>query len=76
MEINHASFHSVAFQPGRHRRRRLIDDLPEKVSIDEYCTLTKEQVALYNEVVKRSMRLVEASKDTFMRHSLVLQMIM
>lgn len=47
-----------------------------KGSIDEYCTLTKEQVALYNEVVKRSMRLVEASKDTFMRHSLVLQMIM
>lgn len=56
--------------------KSIIDDLPEKVSIDEYCTLTKEQVALYNEVVKRSMRLVEASKDTFMRHSLVLQMIM
>lgn len=56
--------------------KSIIEDLPEKVSIDEYCTLTKEQVALYNEVVKRSMRLVEASKDTFMRHSLVLQMIM
>ena len=56
--------------------KSIIDDLPEKVSIDEYCTLTKELVALYNEVVKRSMRLVEASKDTFMRHSLVLQMIM
>ena len=55
--------------------RSIISDLPDKVSVDEYCTLTKEQIVLYNEVVKRTMHAVDLCSDAFVRNSLVLQMI-
>ena len=56
--------------------RTIISDLPEKISVDEYCVLTKEQAAIYNEVVRRGMMEIENCKDNhFVRHALVLRML-
>ncbi|MDR0218579.1 MAG: DEAD/DEAH box helicase [Enterobacteriaceae bacterium] len=56
--------------------RNVISDLPDKVESDQYCTLTKEQTALYESVVRESMLILEAEDDKFKRQGLVLQMIM
>ena len=34
----------------------IIQDLPEKVEIKEYCSLTREQVTLYEAVVRDGLR--------------------
>lgn len=55
--------------------KSIISDLPEKITSDEYCTLTKEQAALYESLVKKTMNKLEAGMDQFERSSLVLQLI-
>ena len=56
--------------------RTIISDLPSKISTDEYCVLTKEQAALYNEVVRRGMMEIENCQDNhFVRHAMVLRML-
>jgi uncharacterized Zn finger protein/superfamily II DNA or RNA helicase len=42
--------------------RTIIDDLPEKLVFEEYCYLTKEQSALYRQVVKNTMKVIEESE--------------
>lgn len=42
--------------------KMIISDLPDKVTKDEYCSLTKEQAALYQNMVDEIMRQVETRK--------------
>ena len=41
---------------------RIIDDLPEKIEIKQYCTLTAEQASLYQAVVAEMMARIEGSE--------------
>ncbi len=42
--------------------KAIICDLPEKIVFDEYCYLTKEQTALYKQVVDSAMREIQSSE--------------
>ncbi|MFP4091791.1 MAG: SNF2-related protein [Cyclobacteriaceae bacterium] len=54
--------------------KSIISDLPEKVSTDEYCQLTKEQAALYQNVVDEVMQQME-QKEGIERQGLVFKLI-
>lgn len=41
--------------------KTVIDDLPDKIVIDEYCYLTKEQAAIYEKVLENSMKTIATS---------------
>ncbi len=62
--------------------KTIINDLPDKIEQNEYCTLTKNQAALYESVLKEAMRTIESiddaadSKQLFKKQGLVLQMIL
>ena len=55
--------------------RRVISDLPKKTEITRYCSLTRPQVALYEQTVQ-SMRSMLAAADGMARRGLVLQSLM
>ena len=61
--------------------KNIISDLPDKVEINEYSTLTPEQAALYHKILESAMAEIEG-KDTsdhaqlFERQGLILQMIL
>ncbi|MCE5301262.1 MAG: DEAD/DEAH box helicase family protein, partial [Spirochaetia bacterium] len=42
--------------------KSIINDLPDKVEIDDYCSLTKEQAAVYQAVIDREMKIIEESE--------------
>ncbi len=42
--------------------KSIIRDLPDKVIFDEYCYLSKEQTALYQQVVDTTMKIIEKSE--------------
>ncbi|MGQ9756355.1 MAG: DEAD/DEAH box helicase, partial [Desulfotomaculales bacterium] len=54
--------------------RSVIKDLPDKVITNEYCHLTKEQAALYQQVVDAAMREIEKS-DGIKRKGLIFRLI-
>ncbi len=54
---------------------RVIQDLPEKIEIKEYCHLNEEQATLYQAVVQGVMKKIETS-DGMERRGLVLSMLM
>ncbi len=54
--------------------KSIIKDLPDKIEKDQYCKLTKEQTAIYENVVKTTMETVE-SADGIQRKGLVLKLI-
>lgn len=54
--------------------KSIISDLPEKVSTDEYCQLSKEQAALYQNVVDEVMQQME-QKEGIERQGLVFKLI-
>jgi uncharacterized Zn finger protein/superfamily II DNA or RNA helicase len=61
--------------------KTIIDDLPEKIEMDAYCTLTGQQTALYEKTLHEAMREIEGIDGTghkalFARQGLVLQMIL
>ncbi len=61
--------------------KSIISDLPEKIEMDAYCTLTKEQAALYEKTLQKAMQEIEGIEGTdhkslFARQGLVLQMIL
>lgn len=57
--------------------KSIISDLPEKVSTDEYCTLTKAQTAIYHSLVKKQLAIIESVQDqSDVRRALVLSLIM
>ena len=43
--------------------KTIISDLPEKLTIDEYTTMTKEQAGLYQSVVDETLQQIEASNN-------------
>ena len=61
--------------------RSIISDLPDKIEMDRFGSLVKEQASLYEKTVEEAMREIEGvdasnSKGLFVRQGLVLQMIM
>ncbi|MBF0467141.1 MAG: DEAD/DEAH box helicase family protein [Nitrospirae bacterium] len=42
--------------------KSIITDLPDKIVFDEYCYLTKDQAALYQQVVDKTMKEIEESE--------------
>lgn len=54
--------------------RRIIADLPEKVTAEEYCYLTPQQAALYKKIVDRALEEVEQSSG-IKRKGLILSLI-
>jgi SNF2 family DNA or RNA helicase len=53
----------------------VISDLPEKLEIKEYCTLTREQVTLYEAVVRDGLRQIEESRGGMQRRATVLTLL-
>lgn len=61
--------------------KTIISDLPEKIEIDSFATLTKEQASLYEKTLEKAMDEIEGfrhndQKSLFVRQGLVLQMIL
>lgn len=54
--------------------KSIIKDLPDKVENNQYCTLTKEQAALYQNVVGNTMKEIESSEG-ITRRGLVLKLM-
>jgi superfamily II DNA or RNA helicase len=55
--------------------RSIIEDLPEKVEIDEYAKLSGEQAALYESVVQKGLEDAAAADSQANRRALVLKLI-
>ncbi len=54
----------------------VIQDLPEKIEMREYCTLTREQATLYQAVVRDGLRkLEEESVEPMQRRGVILAML-
>lgn len=61
--------------------KSIISDLPDKIEMDVFGTLAKEQASLYEKTLEEALMTIEAvdatnSKDLFRRQGLVLQMIL
>lgn len=61
--------------------KNIINDLPDKIEQNEYCSLSPQQTALYQEILNKAMRLIEAEngdnqQSLFKRQGLILQMIL
>lgn len=61
--------------------KSIISDLPEKIEINSFATLTKEQAGLYEKTLEKAMDEIEGinrtdKKSLFVRQGLVLQMIL
>ena len=54
--------------------KSIIKDLPEKIEKDQFCKLTKEQTAIYQNVLDTTMKAVEAAEG-IARKGLVLKLI-
>jgi SNF2 family DNA or RNA helicase/uncharacterized Zn finger protein len=54
--------------------KAIIADLPEKIENNKYCSLTKEQAAIYQEILNSSLSQI-AEKDGIERKGLVLKLI-
>jgi SNF2 family DNA or RNA helicase/uncharacterized Zn finger protein len=55
--------------------KTIIQDLPDKIEMDQSCTLTSEQAALYQSVVDTALRGIEGAKDGFNRSGLIFKMM-
>jgi uncharacterized Zn finger protein/superfamily II DNA or RNA helicase len=56
--------------------KSIINDLPDKIETDQYCPLTPEQAALYQNVVEESLRAISGEKKgDIKREGLVLKML-
>ncbi len=53
----------------------IIQDLPEKVEIKEYCSLTREQVTLYEAVARDGLRQLEDAETPMQRRGIVLALL-
>ncbi len=54
--------------------KHIIQDLPDKIENNRYCSLTPEQTALYQEVVKTSLKKIELAEG-MARRGLILSLI-
>lgn len=55
--------------------KSIISDLPEKITTDEYCRLTNEQIAIYQAIVKKNLARLNDGLSDFERRGVVLQLI-
>jgi uncharacterized Zn finger protein/superfamily II DNA or RNA helicase len=56
--------------------KTIISDLPDKIEANQFCTLTPEQAALYQNVVNQSLEALEKDADSnIKRQGLVLKML-
>ena len=55
--------------------KKIIQDLPDKIEIDQACTLAQDQAALYQSVVEQALRGIEGQKDGFKRSGLIFKMM-
>ena len=56
--------------------KSVIQDLPDKIVIDEYCSLTKQQAALYQATLDNIMRKLREEPEDIKRRGLVLTLIL
>lgn len=47
--------------------KKVISDLPEKMEMKTYCTLTKEQASLYAAVIENVEKILEGGNDTYIQ---------
>ncbi|MBR1617647.1 DEAD/DEAH box helicase, partial [bacterium] len=55
--------------------KTIISDLPEKIVLDEFCYLTKAQVALYERVLTQSMENITKSETKMNRRGAIFKLI-
>ncbi|MCY4328606.1 MAG: DEAD/DEAH box helicase [Endozoicomonadaceae bacterium] len=55
--------------------KSIISDLPDKIESNRYCTLSKEQTALYQSTVDSMMEILNNSDDGIERKGLILKLI-
>ena len=55
--------------------KKIIQDLPDKIEIDQACTLASDQAALYQSVVDQALRGIDGEKDGFKRSGLIFKMM-
>ncbi|MDQ8738721.1 DEAD/DEAH box helicase [Paenibacillus sp. LHD-38] len=56
--------------------KTIINDLPDKIEMKTYSTLTKKQVVLYNKLVQELQRKIESAEEGIQRKGLVLAALM
>ena len=56
--------------------KRIIDDLPDKTEMQTYCSLTKQQIGLYQQAVNELSRKLEEQVDGIQRRGLVLSYLL
>ncbi|MBQ8635354.1 DEAD/DEAH box helicase [bacterium] len=78
-ELTRAQKLKKAISPFMLRRlktdKTIISDLPEKVVLDDYCYLTKSQVALYERILKESMDSISKSESKIGRRGAIFKLI-
>ena len=78
-ELTRAQKLKKAISPFMLRRlktdKTIISDLPEKVVLDDYCYLTKAQVALYERILKDSMESITKSESKISRRGAIFKLI-
>ena len=78
-ELTRAQKLKKAISPFMLRRlktdKTIISDLPEKVVLDEFCYLTKPQVALYERILKDSMESISKSESKMNRRGAIFKLI-
>ena len=78
-ELTRAQKLKKAISPFMLRRlktdKTIISDLPEKVVLDDYCYLTKPQVALYERILKESMDSISKSESKISRRGAIFKLI-
>lgn len=55
--------------------KSIIQDLPDKIEMDQSCQLSAEQAALYQSVVDTALRGIEGAKDGFKRSGMIFKMM-
>ena len=56
--------------------KSIINDLPDKIVIDEYCNLTTQQISLYQATLDNVMEKIKVEDDSNIRRGLVLGLIL
>jgi len=55
--------------------KSIISDLPDKIESNQYCELTKEQAALYQNIMNQTMKAIEETEEGIAKKGLVLKLI-
>ncbi len=78
-ELTRAEKLKKAISPFMLRRlktdKTIISDLPEKIVLDDYCYLTKAQVALYERILNQSMENITKSDNRMGRRGAIFKLI-